>query len=467
MVLWRRMAGVVLVSVLWAGFALPSAKGPSAKADVFSPEIFTLENGMQVVAVPNPRVPVVTHMVWYKVGAANEPPGRSGVAHLLEHLMFKGTDQTAPGEFSQTVARIGGRENAFTSYDFTGYFQTVAKDELETVMRLEADRMTNLVLSPEQIETERQVVLEERRQRVESNPAALLAEQADAALYMNSSYRRPIIGWPFELKALSHEDIIAFYQRWYAPNNAILVVGGDIDAEELRPLAEKHYGAIPSADVPAEVVSKEPRQFAPRRVEMRDGRVEQPMWSRSYLAPSYLTGLAAGFAPDREAHVYPLQVAAQVLGGSATSDLYRRLVVEQPTAVSAGVSYDPSREGPSRFAVYASPRPGVSMDDLEAAVDEILDDVRENGVPASEVERAKQRMQADAVYARDGLGTGARVIGEALAIGLDVASVEAWPEHIAAVTPEQVNAALAYVLDPDRSVTSLLLPTEPKQAAER
>lgn len=455
----RHVAAAALGAVAWLALAVPSL------AAVFNPETFTLENGMRVVVVPNHRVPVVTHMVWYKVGAADEPAGHSGVAHLLEHLMFKGTEDTAPGEFSQTVARIGGRENAFTSYDYTAYFQTVAKDQLATVMELEADRMRNLVLSPEQIDTERRVVLEERRQRIENNPAAVLGEQVDASLYMNSAYRRPIIGWPFELKALSHEEIISFYRHWYAPNNAILVVGGDITAEELRPLAERYYGSIASAEVPGEPVLLEPAQFAPRRITMRDEKVAQPTWGRAYLAPSYRTGLFPGFSPDLEEHVYPLQVAAQVLGGGPTSELYRRLVVERPLAVAAGVSYDPSREGLSPFSLFASPRPGVAMDDLEAEVDGVLADALESGLPADEVERAKERMQAAAVYARDALGTGAHVVGEALAIGLDIDDVESWPERIAAVTPEQVNAALRYVLNPDRSVTSRLLPAEPQQAA--
>jgi zinc protease len=440
---------------------------PAPRANVFNPKMFTLENGMQVVVISNHRVPVVTHMVWYKAGAANEPPGQSGLAHLLEHLMFKGTETVAPGEFSRTIARHGGQENAFTSYHFTSYFQNVARDRLEEVMMLEADRMRNLALTPEQIETERLVVLEERRQRVDNDPAAILSELRDGALYMNSPYRRPVIGFQHEIESLTHEQIATFYRQRYAPNNAILLVGGDITAEELRPLAEKAYGVLEPVAAPLDPVGMEPPQHAPRRVVMHDEKVGQPMWSRSWLAPSYMAGLAPDFEPDRERGAYPLQVAAQVLGGGPVSELYRRLVVEQQLAVSAGAAYEPSLVGQSRFSVYASPRPGISMDQLETAIDAILADVLETGLASDEVEQAKRRMEADAVYARDSLGAGANIFGRALAIGLSIQDVESWPERIAAVTPDAVHAALVDTLEPKRSVTAELLPAEPQREALR
>lgn len=470
MQLFARATGSAWIGALLAGliggWLLLVAVAPG-QAAVFNPQTFTLANGMKVVVVPNHRVPVVTHMVWYRVGAANEAPGQSGVAHLLEHLMFKGTDSTAPGEFSRTVARHGGQENAFTSYHFTAYFQNVARDRLEEVMALEADRMRNLTLTPEQIETERLVVLEERRQRVDTNPAAVLAELRDAALYMNAEYRRPVIGFQHEIEALSHDEIVAFYRRWYVPNNAILVVGGDITADELRPLAEKTYGVLEPGVVPEDAVRMEPPQHAPRRVVMHDEKVGQPMWSRSWLAPSYMAGLAPDFAPDRDRDAYPLQVAAEVLGGGPVSVLYRRLVVEQQLAVSAGASYDPAMIGQSRFAVWASPRPGVTIDELESAVEDVLAGILGSGLAAERVEEAKRRMQADAVYSRDSLGAGANILGRAMAIGLAVEEVEAWPERIAAVTPEAAHQALTEVLDANRSVTAHLLPAEPQREARR
>jgi zinc protease len=460
--LFRRAVGSALIGGLLLIFA-----GSALRAEVFNPETFTLANGMQVVVVPNHRVPVVTHMVWYRVGAANEAPGQSGVAHLLEHLMFKGTDNTAPGEFSRTVARHGGRENAFTSYHYTTYFQNVARDRLEEVMVLEADRMGNLALTPEQIETERLVVLEERRQIVDNNPTAVLSELRDVALYMNAEYRRPVIGFQHEIEALTHDDIIAFYRRWYVPNNAILVVGGDITADELLPLAEKTYGVLEARVVPNDSVRMEPPHHAPRRIVMHDEKVGQPMWSRTWLAPSYMAGLAPDFEPNRERDAYPLQVAAEVLGGGPVSEVYRRLVIEQQLAVSAGASYNPSTKGQGRFMVYASPQPGVTMEQLEIAVDAVLDEVIDSGLVPEEVERAKRRMQADAVYARDSLGAGANALGRALAIGLSVEDVEAWPKRIAAVTPEAAQAALIDVLDLKRSVTAQLLPLAPQREARR
>lgn len=438
------LAGAVLVA---AGLA-----GPAAEAAVFDPETFTLENGMQVVVVPNHRMPVVVHMVWYKVGAADEAEGESGVAHFLEHLMFKGTATFPAGAFSQIVARNGGRENAFTASDYTGYHQTVAKDRLELVMRMEADRMTNLLLDRQQVETERQVILEERRMRTESNPAALLGEYVDAALFLNYPYRRPVIGWEHEIRSLSYDHIMAFYRKWYAPNNAILVVAGDINAAELRPLAEKHYGAIPRGRDIQRLRPQEPPQRASRHVTFKDERVRQPAWSRVYLAPSYF------FGDTRQVHA--LEVLADVLGSGATSRFYRHFVVEGQRAVSAGVSYSARAIGPARFGLYVSPRPGVTLAETETAVDALIAEILETGVEAEEVERAKDRIIAAAVYARDSLGGGARALGSALAIGLTVEDVEEWPDRIGAVTTEEVNAALRSVLDPGRSVTAELLPAD-------
>ena len=437
------MWGALVAGLLAAVSATP------AGAKVFDPETFTLDNGMQVVVVPNHRVPVVTHMVWYKAGGIDEPAGRGGIAHLLEHLMFKGTETRRPGEFSELVARNGGQENAFTSYDYTGYYQNVAKDRLELVMELEADRMTNLVLTEDLVVPERQVVLEERHQRIDNNPSAVLDERADAMLYLNHPYRRPLIGWEHELTALSVDDVLDFYKHWYAPNNAILVVAGDITAEELRPLAEKYYGAIPAVEPKPRLVPREPPRKTARRIELRDERVRQPEWQRTYLAPGYRDGATE--------HAYALQVLARILGSGATSRLYRGMVVEDKLAVSAGAWYAPSKRGPAPFALYASPRPDVSMEQIEQAMTAALDDVLRDGVTEDEVARIKSRMLADAVYARDSLSTGARVLGEALAIGLTVEDVEAWPERISAVTKEQVDAAARAVLDGNHSVTALLL----------
>lgn len=430
-----------------------------AQARMFDPETFTLANGMEVVVIPNHRTPIVSHMVWYRVGSADETPGKSGLAHLLEHLMFKGTPSVPPGEFSKIVARNGGRDNAFTSSDYTAYFQNVAVDRLELVMTMEADRMKNLVLDEANFQTERSVVLEERRARVENNPAALLAEQMEAALFLNSPYHRPVIGWEREIAGLSLDDALAFYRRWYAPNNAILVVAGDVDAATIRPLAEKYYGGLERADTPARARTQEPPARAARRVTLTDARVGQPNWTRLYLAPSDNAGdttLAA-----------PLEVLAELIGGGSTSRLFRTLVVERGLAASASAFYDATALDLSSFRIGVTPRPGVPLDKLEALVDQELARIIKDGIPPDEVERAKTRLTAGSAYSRDSLHTGARVLGEALATGQTVAQVEAWPERIAAVTPELVARAAAQVLDAKASVTGLLLPDPKAPASQR
>jgi len=439
-----------MVSLLSVIAVLSGAALHPINAAVFNPETFTLENGMQVVVVQNHRVPVVTHMVWYRVGAADEGPGESGVAHLLEHLMFKGTQSHPDGEFSAIVARNGGQENAFTSYDYTAYYQTVARGRLELVMAMEADRMTNLVLSNENIDTERLVVLEERRSRTDNNPSAILREQANAALFLNYPYRRPIIGWEHEILGLNRKEILGFYGRWYAPNNAILVVAGDITGDELRPLAEKYYGPIQRADTPERVRPTEPPQRAARVVTYRDTRVRQPSWSRSFLAPSYVDG--------ETQHAYALEILADILGGGSTSRLYRKLIIDQKLAVSAGAYYSPDNLGPGRFVIYASPVPGVNMAELEVAIEDVVNELLANGLTDEEVLRSNNTMQSSAIYARDSLSGGARALGAALASGQTTNDVEEWPDRISAVSPDDVNAAAAYVFVETRSVTALLLP---------
>jgi zinc protease len=431
-------------------FTMLAAPGAS-RAQIFDPETFTLDNGLQVVVVTNRRAPIVTQMLWYKVGSADEPIQKAGIAHVLEHMMFKGTEKYPDGEFSDIVARNGGRENAFTSYDYTGYFQTVAKDRLELIMKLEADRMTNLVLDPAEVKTERQVVIEERAQRVETNPSGKLSEMANASLFLHHPYGTPIIGWEQTVGSISADDMQAFYERWYAPNNAVLIIAGDVTAEEVRPLAEKHYGPIPKADVPVRDRLDEPQQNAPRRVELESPRVRQPSLSIRYLAPSYNTA-------EDAATPYALQVLSEVLGGGPTSRLYERLVVEDGLAVSAGSWYSPSAVDTTDFGFYISPRPDIELEKAEQALRAEIEELLSEGVSEQEVANAIDRLRADAVYAQDNVNTAPRVIGRALATGRSVADVEAWPNRISEVTPAQVEAAAQQVLKPASSVTAVLKP---------
>src|SRR5713101_2988580 len=289
---------VALFVALLSAFAV-SASGALAQTTVTSepPASFTLNNGLQVVVIPDHRTPVVTQMIWYKVGSADETPGKSGLAHFLEHLMFKGTARHPAGEFSQTVLKVGGNENAFTSTDYTGYFQRVPREQLAKMMAFEADRMTGLILKDENVLPERDVVLEEFNMRVANNPEARLTEQIMAALYLNHPYGRPVIGWHQEIEKLDREDALAFYRRFYAPNNAILIIAGDVDAADIRPMVEKNFGDVAAQPaIPAQRLRpQEPVPAAPRTVTLSDARVEQSSVRRFYLVPSSTT--AAGESP--------------------------------------------------------------------------------------------------------------------------------------------------------------------------
>ena len=435
---------------MFIGLMLFLSSHPASARPWVEPETFTLDNGLQVVVLPDHRAPVVTHMVWYRVGAADEPPGKSGIAHFLEHLMFKGTDKIAPGEFSKIVARMGGQDNAFTSQDYTAYFQRIALAQLPKVMAMEADRMANLKLSEDVVGPERDVVLEERSARADNEPTALFSEQMRAAQYLAHPYGIPVIGWRHEIENLTTADAIAHYRTHYGPDNAVLVVAGDITAAELRPLAEKYYGPIAARGIPARIRPQEPPQLAARRLEMRDARLRQPIWQRSYLAPSY--------ARPEQGDPPALEVLAEIVGGGATSRLYRALVVEQGLASQAGAGYQGDSMDLSSFILYALPREGVTMADLEAALDTVLRDIQQQGITEEELARAKTQLVASAVYAQDSQQTMARIFGANLVVGRDIADVIAWPDNIEAVTAERVQAAAGQLFTPARSVTGLLLP---------
>jgi len=439
---------VVLSWLTLASFVIVLAA--AAEAQRFNTESFTIPNGLQVVVLPNHRVPAVTQMVWYKTGAADDPRGKSGIAHFLEHLMFKGTRANPGAAFSALIAQNGGRDNAFTTEDYTVFHETVAKDRLDLAMRLEADRMTGLVLDDSAVLPERDVILEERRMRIDNDPSALLREQAIASLYLNASYHNPTIGWEHEMRGLGTADALAFYRDWYAPNNAILIVAGDVESAEVKTLAERHFGPIAARSVPPRLRLEEPPHYAPIRLEMKSPRAAQPSWRRFYLAPSYRAGATQ--------HVYALQILAEILAGSADSLLHKTLVLDKKLALSVGTGYSPSALGLAEFGVYATPKPGVAIADIEAAVDAELHRVLEHGVEAAEVAQAARRMQASAIYSQDSLSGPANIVGTALAIGRSLDEVAAWPDRIGAVTPAEVAAAARAVLVERNSATGILLP---------
>ncbi len=438
----------LLSALLLCGIAWP------AQAGLFNPTETVLDNGMRVIVIEDHRAPVVTHMVWFPAGSADEPPGKSGIAHFLEHLIFKGTEKISGGEFSKIIARNGGRENAFTSYDFTGYYQNLASDRLELVMELFADRMENLKITEEDVRNERQVILEERNSRVDNDPNALFGEQMAAAQYLASPYGRPVIGWRHEMEQLSRQDALDWYRAYYAPNNAILIVAGDVDPANVIELAKKHYGPLKRRPVPQRLRPQEPPQLAERRLSYSDPRVRQPSFRRSYLAPSRMTG--------ETKHSLPLTVLSDILGGGSTSRLHRKLVIEQKLAAGAGAYYSGLRLGRTGFGVYATPVPGGDVKKLEPAIDAVIADLLENGVTEEEVARAKFGLKSGAIYARDNMFSGARIFGRALTVGMTAQEVESWPERVDKITVEQVNDAAAFVFDRQRSVAGYLLPKAPE-----
>ena len=423
----------------------------AAQAAVFSPTVFTLPNGLTCVVIEDHIAPVVTQMVWYKVGSGDEKRGKSGVAHFLEHLMFKGTKTLKPGEFSKTVARNGGNDNAFTSWDYTAYFQSIAKDRLPLIMKLEADRMQNLQVTEATLLPEREVILAERRQTLESNPAARLNEAVDAAFFRNSAYHTSILGWRSEMEHLDVVDEAAWYKTWYAPNNAILVVSGDVAPAEVKTLAEKYYGPVPRKAVPQHARPQEPPYTASQTIVLRDGQVRQPSIERLYPAPNFRT------AKGNEA--YALEVGAEILGGDSASRLYNHLVVEQRLASSAEAGYSQDTVDPRDFMIYASPAAGIDIDKLTDAIDAEIAAIAKDGVTDQEVASAKQRLVSQATLMRDSVSGPAQILGETLAVGETVDAVEQWPDRISSVTKADVDAALKAVFAQPSTTGELLPPS--------
>ncbi len=444
----HRLITTFLALAAAAIFASPPAAAESGKGPTVTH--FTLANGLEVVVIPDRRAPVVTHMIWYKVGAADETPGKSGLAHFLEHLMFKGTAKNPAGKFSQVVATIGGQENAFTSSDYTGYYQRVTREHLKSLMEFESDRMTGLVLTDAVVLPERNVILEEQNQRVANNPGARLGEQIEAALYLNHPYGKPVIGWRHEMEKLDRADAIAFYKRFYGPNNAVLVVAGDVEANAVRALAEQTYGKVARrTDIRARVRPQEPPPVSPRSLTLADPRVEQPSVQRSYLVPS--------FATAKRGESEALDVLAHILGSGSNSRLNRALVVEKSIAVSAGAWYSASALDSTRFGFYGSPKPGVSLPQLESEIEAVIAALIEKGVTPEELARSKTRLIADSIYAQDSQASLARWYGVALTTGSSVEDVRSWPERIRAVTAGAVQDAARQWLDKRRSVTGYLV----------
>lgn len=422
---------------------------PAAAAEhVYNAQTATLDNGMQIVVIPVHRTPAITHMVWYKAGAGEEPYGTSGIAHFLEHLMFKGTPNIAPGKFSKTIQQMGGNDNAFTSWDFTAYHQTLPKEKLSDVMRMESERMNDLTPKFSDVLSERQVVIEERRQNVDGDPGAMLVERMRNVLFPNHPYGRPVLGWMPEMQALKWIDCLAFYKKWYAPNNAVLVISGDTTLDEVLPLAKATYGQLPREDVPVRKRAVSPKLDGDVTITFAREDVRQPVWEKMIRVPS---------ARENPQVSLQLELLEDLLGG-ATGRLYQQLVVKDKIATSIGVSYSAYAWDDATWMVYGTPAEGISMDKLATATEAVLKSAAEKGFTAEEVKASITRMQDAAVYARDSLTGPAMNIGYALANDVPLENVETWPSRLESVSAtDAANALKTYVLG-QSGVTGLLLP---------
>jgi len=443
-----RTLAVFALLVAAMGDAKDSGAAAPAPASVKATQ-FTLKNGLQLVVIPDHRAAVVTHMVWYRVGGADDPPGLSGAAHFFEHLMFRGTKSVPNGELSKTVTRNGGQDNAQTSHDFTVFFQRIAKDRLALMMGLEADRMVNLDLSEGNVATERNVVLEERHLRIDSEPQALAEEQMEGALQLSHPYGRPVIGWEAEIRRIGRAEASEFYQHHYAPNNALVVVAGDVKPDEVEKLAEEKYGSVaprqlaPRADVPL------PPRLAETRLNFALPGTKLPQLLRIYRVPGYVN------SPRGTAEA--MEVMTAILGGGPTSRLYKTLVVDKKLAVDADASYDGYNRGPGELTISAVPREGVSFDTLEAAMDQVIAGLLRAAPEAGEFGRAKTKLVAEYTYQHDNQYLLAQDYGTALSIGLDIADVEDWPNRIRAVQAADVRKAAQNFLVKQEAVTGRMV----------
>lgn len=406
-------------------------------AQAFHASSMTLDNGLRVVVVENHRAPVVSHMLWIAAGGADEPYGTSGIAHYLEHLMFKGTKDIPNGEYSRRIAQTGGNENAFTTHDYTAFFAEVSNAQLPLVMQLEADRLAHLQFDEKLAKPELAVVMDEKRQRVDSAPYALFFQQMDAALFVHHPYSRPVIGWPEEIEKLTIDDARKFYERWYKPGRMVVVVSGDVKPADVFALAKKSYGAIPKADTPPRARVMAQRFKGKTRVEAMDGRAQETLINVDYRAPSRRLDAPTSYA---------LEVLQELLSGSEAAYLPNLLIKEKALVNNVEVSYEPNAYDQASFTISVTPKPNVAADKVFEALHAALQSYAETPPAADVLESAKKSLQRQFILQRDSLMAPAYAIGMALSTGDTLEDVEAWPEHIAAVTPIMVQNALKTML---------------------
>ncbi len=412
---------------------------------IFNAKSYMLDNGLQIVVVENHRAPVITHMIWYRVGAADEPRGQSGIAHFLEHLMFKGQKHEVlgdlkSGEFSKIVRARGGNDNAFTSQDYTAYFQSISSDEIERVMTMEAGRMRGMDIPLDEFNSEKKVIMEERRQRTDNDPRAQMSEQMREALFPNHPYAIPIIGWMHEIEGLTHKEVMDFYDKYYAPNNAILVVSGNVTGEQVHEIAQRTYGIIERADTPDRERTKSPPFIAKTAVMLEHSTIKQPVFRRTYRVAS---------ARQNKQESLALEVLEDIIGGGATSRLYKSLVIEQKIATGISMSYNSAAWNDGTLSIAATPVSYDKIDDLKGAINAELLKLINDGVTDSELSESIIRMQSEAIYARDSLSGPAMILGYSMITGASLDDVENWAQDIKSVTKQQVQEVARKYLNPD------------------
>jgi zinc protease len=456
----RAASGAVLASVL---FALPilsafAQQTPPTASVPAQARQFTLANGMTLIVKPDRRAPTAVQMLWVRVGSIDEVDGTSGVAHVLEHMLFKGTKELKAGEFSRRVAALGGRENAFTTRDYTGYYQQIPADKLEQVMKLESDRFANNQWPDDEFKREIEVVKEERRLRTEDQPRALLGEQQNAAVFIASPYRRPIVGWMSDLDAMTPADARAFFQRWYVPANAAVVVAGDVDVEKVRAMAEKYYGRIPARAVPERKPRTEPEQRGIRRIEFK-APAEQAYVSLAFRVPQ----IPANDQFDGASDSYALVVLSAVLDGYPGARLDRALT-QGPDRVadSAGAYSGFVGRGPQLFVLYGVPAAGKSVEAVEAALRAQVARVAREGIGAAELARVKTQWVASETYKLDSVMAQARELGSNWIQGLPLDASARIIARLQAVTAEEVQAVAAKYFGDDQLTAAALRPLPPE-----
>ena len=417
----------------------------------FKPKHHILDNGLEIVVIENNKVPAIAHSIWYKVGSADEPNGKSGIAHFLEHLLFKGTEKLKPGEFSQIIAKNGGKENAFTSKYYTGYFQLIHKSKLDLVMSLEADRMKNIKLIEKEFETEKTVVLEERYSRVDNNPSALLSEQINASLFMNHPYRKPIIGWEHEIKNLKLEDVMSFYKKFYAPNNAIIVISGDVTLDQVVKIAKKHFGPIGPSKIDERLWTEEPTQHAPRVVILKSENTAIPVFKRHYLVPTYTKSKKESIA---------LQVFTEIFGNPSTGMLFEEFVKNKKIATSAAAYYYPDGFGDTNLTISIVPKKGVTLNKIETELNIYLNEIKKKIISKEELKSTKKRFVNETIFAQDSLYMGMRIFGSSLSTGYSLKDITNWPSDIEKVSLDDIQNILSKTFNMNKSVTGLLLPID-------